>query len=427
MTFAPSPQQAAAIAKIVEWYSNPYRSAQVFRLFGYAGSGKTTITQHAIEALGLTAMSRQGSPTGGVLFAAFTGKAALVMTRKGTPASTIHSLIYRVSEATLEEIARVEKDLFSLQLGLGRMPPAERAFAETQIRRLQLRLVDIHKPVFLLNDQSMVRDCDLIVLDEVSMVGAEMAADLLAFGKPILVLGDPGQLPPIKGAGAFTDTTPDVMLTEIHRQAGDSAILRLATMARQGTPIPYGAHDDYVWKMRRDEVAPEQLLHGGQVICGRNSTRLQLNSTMKRAAGFAGIHPEGRGEKIICLKNRHDLGLVNGMFVDLAEIRDEGRLAFSARVTTEDGAEVVGRQRFYKGHFDDHVALDPDRLRRDYRDLRGLIESAWGYAITGHKAQGSQYPTAIVYDDGLGRTTEDRARWLYTAITRAEWGLVILD
>jgi len=427
MTFTPSPQQAAAIRAIVDWYSDPYRSAQVFRLFGYAGSGKTTITQHAIEALGLTATSRQGSATGGVLFAAFTGKAALVMTRKGTPASTIHSLIYRVSEATLEEIARVEKDLFSLQLGLGRMPPAERAFAETQIRRLQLRLVDIHKPVFLLNDQSMVRDCDLIVLDEVSMVGAEMAADLLAFGKPILVLGDPGQLPPIKGAGAFTDVAPDVMLTEIHRQAGESAIIRLATMARQGEPIPYGAHDDYVWKMRRDEVAPEQLLHGGQVICGRNSTRLQLNSTMKRAAGFAGIHPEGRGEKIICLKNRHDLGLVNGMFVDLAEIRDEGRLAFSARVTTEDGAEVVGRQRFYKGHFDDHVALDPDRLRRDYRDLRGLIESAWGYAITGHKAQGSQYPTAIVYDDGLGRTTEDRARWLYTAITRAEWGLVILD
>ena len=150
-------------------------------------------------------MNRQGGCAGGVLFAAFTGKAALVMTRKGTPASTIHSLIYRVSEATPEEIARVEKELFDLQRALNRMPPAERAFAETQIRRLQLRLADIHKPVFLLNEQSLVRDADLIVLDEVSMVGPEMAADLLAFGKPILVLGDPGQLPPIKGAGAFTN------------------------------------------------------------------------------------------------------------------------------------------------------------------------------------------------------------------------------
>ena len=266
-----------------------------------------------------------------------------------------------------------------------------------------------------------------IVLDEVSMVGTEMAADLLAFGKPILVLGDPGQLPPIKGTGAFTDVAPDVMLTEIHRQAGESAIIRLATMARRGEPIPYGAHDDHVWKMRRTEVTPQQLLRGGQVICGRNATRLQLNSAMKHAAGFASVLPEGSGEKIICLKNRHDLGLVTGMFVSLAEIRDEGRGSFSAPVTTEDGVEINGRQHFYKGHYDDHVRPDPDRSRRDWKEMRGLIETVWGYAITGHKAQGSSYSSVIVYDDGFGRTAEERSRWLYTAITRAEWGLVILD
>ena len=90
----------------------------------------------------------------------------------------------------------------------------------TQIARLELRLAHIHEPRFVLNSQSLVRDCDLIVLDEVSMVGEEMANDLLAFGKPILVLGDPGQLPPIHGEGAFTNVAPDVMLDEIHRQAG---------------------------------------------------------------------------------------------------------------------------------------------------------------------------------------------------------------
>jgi len=348
MTFSPSSQQAAAIRAIVSWYRRPDR-AQVFRLFGFAGSGKTTITRYVIEELGLLAMSRSSISAGGVLFAAFTGKAALVMTRKGTPASTIHSLIYRVSEATPEEIERVERELFGLQVGLSRMALAERAFAETQIRRLQLRLADIHRPQFLLNDQSLVRDAALIVLDEVSMVGSEMAADLLAFGKPILVLGDPGQLPPIKGAGAFTDVEPDVMLTEIHRQAGESAIIRLATMARQGDPIPYGAHDGHVWKMRRNEVAPEQLLRGGQVICGRNATRIHLNAVMKQAAGFTGTHPEGNGEKIICLKNRHDLGLVNGMFVSLDDVRNEGPLEFSATITTEDGVEIAGRQCFYKG------------------------------------------------------------------------------
>ena len=426
MSFIPSPQQAAAIAAIEDWFRRRTRDQQVFRLFGYAGTGKTTITRHAIGELGLEPMDRTGG-SGGVLYAAFTGKAALVMTRKGTPASTIHSLIYKVSEATPEEIERVTRELGSLRGGLRAMGPAERSFAETQIRRLELRLADIHQPRFILNEQSLVRDADLIVLDEVSMVGAEMASDLLAFGKPILVLGDPGQLPPIKGDGAFTDADPDVMLTDIHRQAETSAIIRLATLARQSMPIPYGEHDDFVWKMRRSDIGPHQFLKGGQVICGRNATRLFLNTAMKQAAGFPDAYPRGLGEKIICLKNRHDLGLVNGMFLDLSDIRDESPLAFSASVRTEDGTSVPGRQWFYKGHFDDHVAYDAERLRRDWHDMRGLVESVWGYAITCHKAQGSQWENVIVYDDGLGRTAEDRARWLYTAITRAEQGLVILD
>ena len=88
---------------------------------------------------------------------------------------------------------------------------------------------------------------------------------------------------------------------------------------------------------------------------------------------------------------------------------------------------IAGRHRFYKGHYDDHVHLDPERSRRDWKAMRGLIETDWGYAITCHKSQGSQWENVIVYDDGLGRTAEDRARWLYTAITRAEQGLVILD
>ena len=96
------------------------------------------------------------------------------------------------------------------------------------------------------------------------------------------------------------------MLTEIHRRPA-SAIIRLATMARQGLPILYGEHDAYVWKMPRS-LMPAQMLRGGQVICGRNATRVQLNIAMKRAAGFdttcrrAGTATAR--EKIICLKNR---------------------------------------------------------------------------------------------------------------------------
>lgn len=419
-------QQRAAVATIVDWYRNRRAHQQVARVWGYAGVGKSTIVRYVIDELGLEAMPRSGGAPG-VLFAAYTGKAALVMTRKGTPASTIHSLIYTVSEATPEEIARVEAELAALKARLWRMGEAERQFAEIQIRRLELRLAHIHEPRFLLNGRSILRDAALLVLDEVSMVGAEMARDLLAFGKPILVLGDPGQLPPIEGEGAFTRDPPDVMLTEIHRQAGESAIVRLATMARHGEPIGYGEHDAFVWKMPRQAVEPQQMLRGGQVICARNATRRWLNNRMKAAAGFSDAYPGGRGEKVICLKNRHDLGLINGMFVSLGDIQDEDELTFRATATTEDGVTIGGRHRFYKGHYDDHVAYDADRLRRDWREMRGLIETSWGYAITCHKAQGSQWQNVIVFDEGFGRSAEEQARWLYTAITRAEQGLVILD
>ena len=131
-----SAQQHAAVAAIVHWYRHERHHQQIERVWGWAGTGKSTITRYVIEELGLRPMDRRGCG-GGVLFAAFTGKAALVMTRKGTLASTIHSLIYRVSEATPEEIDRVEKELSDLQGSLHRMPLAERVFAETQIRRLQ--------------------------------------------------------------------------------------------------------------------------------------------------------------------------------------------------------------------------------------------------------------------------------------------------
>ena len=194
MNITLSQAQGRAIAAIRDWFETRRHDQQIFRLFGYAGTGKTTITAMAIEALGLEAMTPGG--LGGVLFAAFTGKAALVMTRKGTPAQTIHSLIYRVSEATPEEIERVTEDLSALRHDLPRMGPAERDFAMTRIAQLEMRLEDIHQPKFLLNEQSILRDADLLVLDEVSMVGEDLGRDLLAFGKPILVLGDPGQLPP---------------------------------------------------------------------------------------------------------------------------------------------------------------------------------------------------------------------------------------
>jgi exodeoxyribonuclease-5 len=239
--------QSRAMAAIRDWYETRRPAQQVFRVFGHAGTGKTTTTAQAIRAPGLTPMT-PGAP-GGVLFGAFTGKAARVMTRKGTPAQTIHSLICRVSEATPDEIERVTEDLAARRSHLPRMGPAERDFAMTRIARLELRLEDIHQPRFSIDEQSILRDADLLVLDEVSMVGEDLGRDLMAFGKPILVPGDPGQLPPVKGAGFFTEAEPGAMLTEVHRQAGalgrhrdrSRGHDRLSRSAGPGDPLDLGA------------------------------------------------------------------------------------------------------------------------------------------------------------------------------------------
>lgn len=435
--FTPSTTQAAAIREIKEWFETRTERQQVFRLFGYAGSGKSTVLKFALDELGLSPhrSAREGRCVPGVVTATFTGKAALVLTRKGTPARTIHSLIYSVIEATEEEIAAAAAKVQEAETAARRLTGFDRTAAEAGIEAMRQALSAMKHPRFALNPQSDAADAMLIVLDEVSMVGEEMARDLMSFGKPILVLGDPGQLPPIKGEGAFTRDAPDVMLTEIHRQAAESAIIRLATMVRMGEPIGFGIYDAYVAKLRKGDITPDQALRGGQLICGLNATRFQLNNAMRAAAGLGGTYlPTGAAEKIICLKNQNDLGLINGMFLTLEDVVDEGSLYFSAVVHDEDGRRVLpldangrpGRLRIYKGHFEDHVAYDGERHDRDYREKRLLAEATFGWAITAHKAQGSQWENVIVWDDGLGRSDLDRRRWLYTAITRAERGLVLL-
>ena len=83
-TFTPSDTQARAIAAIKDWFENRADTQQVFRLFGYAGSGKSTTLKFALEELRLDPhrSGRGGdSCVPGVVTATFTGKAALVLRR----------------------------------------------------------------------------------------------------------------------------------------------------------------------------------------------------------------------------------------------------------------------------------------------------------------------------------------------------------
>ena len=133
-----TPHQDAALTAASNWLKATRGRASIFRLFGYAGTGKTTLAKHLAEGV-----------DGKVLFAAFTGKAACVMRSKGCPgAATIHSLIYRARESGEET------------------------------------------PSFELWGEAPASKARLIVIDECSMVDAELARDLMSFGVPLLVLGE---------------------------------------------------------------------------------------------------------------------------------------------------------------------------------------------------------------------------------------------
>jgi ATP-dependent exoDNAse (exonuclease V) alpha subunit len=360
-----SPQQDEALLAVSRWLKAG--SPQVFRLFGYAGTGKTTLARHVA-----------GSADGEVAFAAFTGKAAHVMRAKGCQdASTIHSLIYR---------SRGE---------------------------------DENGPSFVLNHDSTAGKAALIVIDECSMVDDEIGRDLLSFGTPVLVLGDPAQLPPIAGAGFFTEGQPDVMLTEVHRQAADDPIVRLSMIAREGGRLEEGRYGESR-VVSRDAIDQEEVLAADQVLVGRNLTRRNYNARIRELLGRDGAVPEA-GEILVCLRNDRKRGLLNGSLWQVERTRKprKGLLRYTLSPEDAETGKVRTVVSINPAFFDgtaDALPL-PERRRSDEFD--------YGYVLTVHKAQGSQWDAVMLFDESFA-FRENRARWLYTGITRAASKLTVV-
>ncbi len=363
-----SPQQDQALKAVASWL-NDKRGPQVFRLFGFAGSGKSTLAVHLAKDIR------------NVMFMAFTGKAALVMRTKGcTGASTIHSAIYT---------------------------PVEDAPGG--------------QPQFALDPASKVRDAGLVVLDECSMVGDELARDLLSFGRRVLVLGDPFQLPPVKGTGMFTECQPDILLTEIHRQALDNPIIRLSMDVREGRVLPYGDHRT-ARIINRAELADAELLAADQILVGRNRTREHVNQQVRQLRGYAKTsrYPV-EGERLICLRNERKLGLLNGGMWTTVSCKPGKRPQSALKLKVADEADpkrtkgVAVPPQFFEGLED----------TLDWSSRRGLQEFTFGHAITVHKSQGSQFDNVLLFDESAA-FREDARRWLYTGITRAAERITIV-
>ena len=362
-----SPQQAEALKKIKRWALN--RSGpQVMRVFGYAGTGKTTMAKEIADAV-----------PGDVLYMTFTGKAALVLRKKGCEgANTIHGSIYK--------------------------PIEDPVTGHTE---------------FKLNPESPVAGAALVVVDEVSMVGEDIGRDLLSYGTKVLVLGDPFQLPPINGEGFFTGQEPDVLLTEIHRQAADNPIIRMSMDIREGRGLSLGRYGDSLVTTRAamdKDTLREMVLGADQLLCGRNNTRQTFNRRVRELRGIGG-QPEAwmptAGDRLVCLKNNRTKGLLNGGLWTIEKV-DVGREKFHMRVTSLDDPQAIipvdveTPFKFFQG-------LEGEM---DWRDRKKADAFCHGYALTVHKSQGSQWDNVLLFDES-SVFRDASAQHQYTGVTRA--------
>lgn len=402
--FELSSTQLAAKTLVENWFIGG--GAEIFRVFGYAGTGKTTMVRKLISDLDL----ELGTD---VLFGAYTGKAAMVMRKHHLPGRTIHSMIYKPVEPNKDECNALQKALLAEQ------------DADVK-KRIRKELNDKSQVQFHLREQeeTELQYASLLVLDECSMVNDDMLRDLLTFKVPLLVLGDPGQLPPIDGEGALTRVAPDIMLTEIHRQAADNPILDFATRARNGVHIPLMARGGSSM-CKAHSLSDEKITSFDQILTGKNKTRQMLNQNIRKLKGFTEIYPMV-GDKLICLKNDLNVpngGLFNGMICEVLEIGEllDTSLEITIRRETDTADTPPVQVRALRAHFDnyfDPTALDNVR----WWERADSNEFDFGYAITVHKAQGSQWDNVLVYDDKFLKWPdkyEQRRRWLYTGITRA--------
>lgn len=414
MTIALSPGQVDAKEKVAEWLNAAWHDANIsgptpdakmlFKLQGYAGTGKTTVIRSLLSEW-----------KGIARFAAFTGKAALVMRKNGLPATTIHSLIYKPIEPNKIKC----EELFKKIKETADAGEKKRLYQQLEVE--QKVTFDLKAP-----EESDLSNTDLLVLDECSMVNDDMLRDLQTFGVPILALGDPGQLPPIDGTGALVRGTPDVFLTEIHRQAEGNPIIDYATRARSGMLIPFGANGDSLHTYR-SRAGKDLLLTADQVLTGKNIERRKINRIFRELKGYKDRYPE-IGEKVICLRNDKGLGIFNGMIGYVKNIGDlmDAYIELQVEMEAEMGKEpALIKVRALRAHFDEY--FDKDALKNVRKwEFKDNHEFNFGYCITVHKSQGSQWDRVVVWDDGfLHWEPIERRKWLYTAITRAAQSVVL--
>lgn len=377
-----------------------YKEGERFSVIaGYAGTGKSFVVRHIVEAL---SVNYGINPDVDVCYCAFTGKACDVLKRKGNSnVKTLHKLLYNCIRDKNGKWKRMAK------------------------KKIEYKV---------------------LVVDEVSMVPKYMVELLASFNVYIIFLGDPFQLPPIKKDNDnLLLYNPHVFLNEIVRQAKDSEIIRLTMDIRDGKPIENYKGEDVI-------IGGQELFVSGtlkwadQIITATNKTRGLINKTMREYNNFDPTKPE-EGDKIICTTNYWDEfsnfenPLINGTIGTLKNIINNylqlptwasvGKLpTMLCSVELEDG-EQFSSISIDKNFLHNEKKLlnfkDEYRLAKSKKYKNALpLNFNYGYAITCHKSQGSQWDNVLVYEENFPFEKEEHARWLYTAATRSAKKLVLI-
>ena len=362
---------------------------------GYAGSGKSTLVKFIVQSLpGI-------DPETDVVYATFTGKAAQVLLKKGNKnVSTLHKLLYES------------------------LPRPDGTWYRKPVERIPYKIV---------------------VVDEVSMVPQSMIEQLFKYSIYLLALGDPFQLPPINKDDANTLLNkPHVFLDEIMRQAQESEIIRVSMDIREGKDLSL-LDGKEVKIFDNSQFTEDMLLWADQVLVATNQTRINLNNTMRRLLGREGGPQDG--DKVICLKNEWDIladnedPLVNGTigflkdsystYVNFPRFLGGHRFDVLQSDFVTDGGAI-----FNTLNMDKKMIMTGEKccdwktaytIGRNINHKNKLPkEFTYGYAITGHKAQGSQWEKVLIVEENFPFDKTEHARWLYTCLTRAEEKAVII-
>ena len=375
-----SEDQEMAISAVLDWFYNSNKKR--FSLAGFAGTGKTTIIAELLRRLSKL----------NVRVCAPTGKAASVLRGKLGAGSdliqsptTLHKLIYS-PESYCTVCSRQVKPLPG-------KPPRCPNCSSPSIKTRWIRAPFI--------------DADLVVIDESSMLNLVMVGDVESLAGRILYVGDHGQLEPI-GEDPGIMRNPDIRLETIHRQASGSGQIQFAHHVRKGN-LPRSWDGDGFSDARVvgiSSLIPRTLSRYDIILFGYNKTRKDINSSIRDFRGFGNRLPQV-GERIICLQNYSDLGLSNGLIVTVQKEYN------SYELPRYDIVDDLGNEYF-------DIQVDPEQFVAEKKiefSPKGIGLFDFAYAITVHKAQGSEWDSVGVVEQ-IARTWNP-SRWRYTAATRA--------